>query len=222
MLKVNFTPSHTHRVILSHFFTLMMLDIRRYVTLPDAPSVHLSYYSGKRDEFTHACTLKVLTVASCLQRHKRTYAQGNEDEVEEEESKVWIWTPPTPDQLFSPQHSVTLQFRQPHISRTDVIYQGTSLQQSTNLCTLLDSPLSEPQLWGWYSQPVKFRGYAITEVQWEKKKSTLRIWRETRRAQIFNNLYSPKCKCVNSTCITLVKLLLLLQYKLNFLLKIQH
>lgn len=94
MLKVNFTPSHTHRVILSHFFTLMMLDIRRYVTLPDAPSVHLSYYSGKRDEFTHACTLKVLTVASCLQRHKRTYAQGNEDEVEEEESKVWIWTPP--------------------------------------------------------------------------------------------------------------------------------
>lgn len=55
-----------------------------------------------------------------------------------------------------------------------------------------------------------------------EKKSTLRIWRETRRAQIFNNLYSPKCKCVNSTCITLVKLLLLLQYKLNFLLKIQH
>lgn len=76
MLKVNFTPSHTHRVILSHFFTLMMLDIRRYVTLPDAPSVHLSYYSGKRDEFTHACTLKVLTVASCLQRHKRTHAQS--------------------------------------------------------------------------------------------------------------------------------------------------
>lgn len=162
MLKVNFTPSHTHRVILSHFFTLMMLDIRRYVTLPDAPSVHLSYYSGKRDEFTHACTLKVLTVASCLQRHKRTHAQS---------LNFLQPPPPTPDQLFSPQHSVTLQFRhQPHISRTDVNYQGTSLQQPTHLCTLLDSPLSEPQLWGWYSQPVKFRGYAITEVQWGKKK----------------------------------------------------
>lgn len=53
-----------------------MLDIRSYVTLPDAPSVHLSYYSVKRGVFTHACTLKVATAASCLQRNKRTQAQG--------------------------------------------------------------------------------------------------------------------------------------------------
>lgn len=193
MLKVNFTPSHTHRVILSHFFTLMMLDIRRYVTLPDAPSVHLSYYSGKRDEFTHACTLKVLTVASCLQRHKRTHAQGNEDEVEEEESKVWIWTPP----LLISCSPLNTQSR----------FSSGSLT-------------SPEQMWFIRARPLQRICNNWSSVR--EKKSTLRIWRETRRAQIFNNLYSPKCKCVNSTCITLVKLLLLLQYKLNFLLKIQH
>lgn len=172
MLKVNFTPSHTHRVILSHFFTLMMLDIRRYVTLPDAPSVHLSYYSGKK-RWIYSCMHLKSTYSGFL------FAKTQKNTCPRE----WRWSggggvkslnlnPPTPDQLFSPQHSVTLQFRhQPHISRTDVIYQGTSLQQSTHLCTLLDSPLSEPQLWGWYSQPVKFRGYAITEVQWGKKKA---------------------------------------------------
>lgn len=101
--------------------------------------------------WSHSCVhLKgsFLSVKKKAKEHRETERERRKKRKSKESKSQFSASLLSSYQLFFPALVVMLQFRhQAHVSRTDLIYRGTSLLQPTRLCPPTATPLSEPPFW---------------------------------------------------------------------------